>query len=192
MKQVRPTPPLIMLTVIWQREQRCSFPSFLWASGQKSWKVYGWPGEFGISLHRLHKTGRQNVSFQGNCIFFIIFLYVCLCFHSHLSFLWVHLVFIISWCLCGFLSFSNGGLSFTWERVFNKAERWWGRRRSSSSKEFLYNAKDCWIKWKCLITFITVMFRYVFILFLCLDNVSCKCCLNIYLQMSMCELKGGF
>lgn len=84
MKQVRPTPLLIMLTVIWQREQRCSFPSFRWASGQKSWKVYGWPGEFGISLHRLHKTGRQNVSFQGNCIFyFFIFLYVCLCFHSH-------------------------------------------------------------------------------------------------------------
>lgn len=164
MKQVRPTPPLIMLTVIWQREQRCSFPSFCWASGQKSWKVYGWPGEFGISLHRLHKTGRQNVSFQGNCIFF---LYVCLCFHSHLSFLWVHLVFIISWCLCGFLSFSNGGLSFTWESVFNKAAT---LQRDDGegvqvAKSFCMNAKDCWIKWKCLITFITVMFRYVFILF---------------------------
>lgn len=144
MKQVRPTPPLIMLTVIWQKEQRCSFPSFRWASGLKSWKVYGWPGEFGISLHRLHKTGRQNVSFQGNCIFFIIIIIFCMCVFSFIlmSFLWVHLVFIISWCLCGFLSFSNGvshgkvcltSCDFT--------ERWWGRRRSSSSKEFLYECK---------------------------------------------------
>lgn len=146
MKQVRPTPPLIMLTVIWQKEQRCSFPSFRWASGLKSWKVYGWPGEFGISLHRLHKTGRQNVSFQGNCIFFIIIIIFCMCVFSFIlmSFLWVHLVFIISWCLCGFLSFSNGGLNFTWESVFNKLRLY--REMMGKEKEFKQQRVFVWMQ----------------------------------------------
>lgn len=58
-----------------------------------------------MSPHRLHKTGLQNVSFQGNCIF------VSLLSFSSVSSLSTLGSFFVKYGPCMFVSFSNSWLS---------------------------------------------------------------------------------